>query len=473
MLPTQAKPVLHSEELPLLLKNYTQLCVKSASYTPTPAGYSPLNRPIAEHLKYGVINLDKVAGPSSHEVVSWVKRILNVEKTGHSGTLDPMVSGNLLVCIDRATRLVKSQQAMGKSYVSILQFNNYEAMKKQFSKDQMVLKIKEVSKLLTAPQLQRPPAEGCAVKRVLRVREIYKMDILEFNYEEGRIVFKVDCESGTYIRVLCQHFGYLMGCDAFMLELRRVRSGCLDETTNMVTLHDVLDAAWLLKNQNDESYIRKVVMPLEALLIDEKKVFIKDSAVNSITYGAPLLIQGVVRYSSNISIGDTVIICSTKGEAIALAKATMSSVDIAGLNHGVVCKTTRVIMDRDTYEKQWGKGEQALERLQLIEKGLLGKHGEIQDNTPHTWRTKWTDVQKFLEEAGNTCANAGEYKVVEEKTHIHNEKTDITEEERKAQKEEKKRAKEAKKKEKEEKKEKNEKDEEKKEKKEKKESKKD
>jgi H/ACA ribonucleoprotein complex subunit 4 len=63
--------------------------------------------------RYGVINLDKPANPSSHEVVAWIRRILRVEKTGHSGTLDPKVTGCLIVCIDRATRLVKSQQGAG------------------------------------------------------------------------------------------------------------------------------------------------------------------------------------------------------------------------------------------------------------------------------------------------------------------------------------------------------------------------
>lgn len=64
----------------------------------------------------GVINLDKPSNPSSHEVVAWLRRILRVEKTGHSGTLDPKVTGCLIVCIDRATRLVKSQQGAGAEH---------------------------------------------------------------------------------------------------------------------------------------------------------------------------------------------------------------------------------------------------------------------------------------------------------------------------------------------------------------------
>jgi H/ACA ribonucleoprotein complex subunit 4 len=72
----------------------------------------------------GVINLDKPANPSSHEVVAWIKRILRVEKTGHSGTLDPKVTGCLIVCIERATRLVKSQQGAGKEYVCIFRLHS-------------------------------------------------------------------------------------------------------------------------------------------------------------------------------------------------------------------------------------------------------------------------------------------------------------------------------------------------------------
>lgn len=68
---------------------------------------------ISFHSRTGFINLDKPSNPSSHEVVAWIRRILRVEKTGHSGTLDPKVTGCLIVCIERATRLVKSQQSAG------------------------------------------------------------------------------------------------------------------------------------------------------------------------------------------------------------------------------------------------------------------------------------------------------------------------------------------------------------------------
>lgn len=92
----------------LLLSDFNSLLVKTNHYTPIPSGHSPNNRPLKEHLKYSFINLDKPSNPSSHEVVAWVKRILEIEKTGHSGTLDPKVTGCLIVCLNRATRLAKS-----------------------------------------------------------------------------------------------------------------------------------------------------------------------------------------------------------------------------------------------------------------------------------------------------------------------------------------------------------------------------
>lgn len=69
--------------------------MRTNHYTPLPHGCSPLKRNITEYVKAGFINLDKPSNPSSHEVVAWIKRILRLEKTGHSGTLDPKVTGML------------------------------------------------------------------------------------------------------------------------------------------------------------------------------------------------------------------------------------------------------------------------------------------------------------------------------------------------------------------------------------------
>ena len=144
------KSLVDTSEWPLLLKNYAALNVKSTHYTPIPMGSSPLSRSLNEHLKYGVINLDKPSNPSSHEVVAWVKRILKIEKTGHSGTLDPKVTGCLIICLNRATRLAKSQQGAGKEYVGVLKLHH------DFEGGRKVLE--DAVEQLTGALFQKPPA---------------------------------------------------------------------------------------------------------------------------------------------------------------------------------------------------------------------------------------------------------------------------------------------------------------------------
>lgn len=91
--PSEKISKLDTSQWPLLLKNFDKLNIRTNHYTPLPCGASPLNRDIKEYIKSGYINLDKPANPSSHEIVAWIKRILKVEKTGHSGTLDPKTTG--------------------------------------------------------------------------------------------------------------------------------------------------------------------------------------------------------------------------------------------------------------------------------------------------------------------------------------------------------------------------------------------
>lgn len=113
----------------------------------------------------------------------------------------------------------------------------------------------------------------------------------------------MDCEAGTYVRTLCVHIGLLLGVGGHMEELRRVRSGNLTENDNVVTMHDLKDAKWRYDHFKDESYLRRVIMPLEVLLKHYPRIIIKDSSVNSICYGAKLMIPAVLKYDNDINIG--------------------------------------------------------------------------------------------------------------------------------------------------------------------------
>lgn len=380
--PDSSGQKLESSEWPLLLKNYDKLLVRSSHFTPIPHGCSPLKRDIASYVSSGVINLDKPSNPSSHEVVAWLRRILRVEKTGHSGTLDPKVTGCLIVCIDRATRLVKSQQGAGKEYVAVLRL--HEALPDPS-------KLPRVLETLTGALFQRPPLIS-AVKRQLRIRTIYESKLLEFDNERHLAVFWVSCEAGTYIRTLCVHMGLLLGVGGHMQELRRVRSGAMNENEGMVTMHDVLDAQWLYDNQRDESYLRYVISPLETLLTGYKRIVVKDSAVNAVCYGAKFMIPGLLRFEANIELNEEVVLITTKGEGIAIAIAQMSTVDLSTCDHGVVAKVKRCIMERDTYPRRWGLGPKAMEKKKLVKDGKLDKHGhQIQGVTPEAWSKSYVD----------------------------------------------------------------------------------
>ena len=244
---------------------------------------------------------------------------------------------------------------------------------------------------LTGALFQRPPLIS-AVKRQLRVRTVYDSNLIEFDNKRGLGVFWASCEAGTYMRTLCVHLGMLLGVGGHMQELRRVRSGAMSENDNMVTLHDVLDAQYVYDNTRDESYLRKIIQPLETLLVGYKRVVVKDSAVNSVCYGAKLMIPGLLRYEEGIELYDEVVLMTTKGEAIAIGIAQMSTVDLQSCDHGVVAKVKRCIMERDTYPRRWGLGPIAQKKKQLKADGKLDKYGRVNENTPENWKKEYKDL---------------------------------------------------------------------------------
>ncbi|KAI6202674.1 putative rRNA pseudouridine synthase [Aphelenchoides fujianensis] len=382
--PSNEEPRSNSEKWPLLLKNFDKLNLRTGHYTPLEEGCSPLKRPIKDYVSAGYINLDKPSNPSSHEVVAWVKRILRSDKTGHSGTLDPATSGVLVVCIDRTTRLAKSQQNSGKEYVAVFKLHTPVVSE---------TKIKQTLQKLTGAQFQRPPLIS-AVKRQLRVRTIYETKLFEYDNERGLGVYWMKCEAGTYVRTHCVHLGLLLGVGGQMAELRRVRSGVSDENENMVTLHDLLDAQYTYDHYKDESYLRAVIRPLEALLTGHKRIVMKDSSVNAVCYGAKILIPGVLRYEDGIELGQEIVIITTKGEAVAIALASMTTSTMAITDHGVVAKIKRVIMERDTYSRKWGLGPVASKKKAMIKQGLLDKFGKPNEKTPADYHPAGGDAEK-------------------------------------------------------------------------------
>ncbi|EJW02475.1 hypothetical protein EDEG_00278 [Edhazardia aedis USNM 41457] len=418
-------------EFPLLLKDIDKMHVKTLHHTPLKTGFEPLKRPLLEHLKYGVVFIDKVKGPSSHEIVTWVKdmvkEIFDCKKTGHCGTLDPQVSGCLPILIERATRLAKIGQSEGKEYICTVEFGYQEIIKEEVerlakeensdrnkrsktrdsrdSKNESSKKNKKdkdrkekksnsgesssllekyknmeefvidkkkflnVLNKLTGEVFQRPP-KMCAVKRNLRLRKIYKIELIEIHKNQALI--RVFCEAGTYIRTLCQHIGLLMGYPAFMKDLRRSKSGLITEN-ECVTLHDLLDSIKTYTTYNlypldKEIYLRRVIKPLESLLLNFKRIIIKDTAVNAVCHGGQLTIPGILRFDDGIEKDMEIVLVSSKGEAVAICVSLLFSSEMKSLDHGIVCKIKRVVMERNLYPKSWKLGKGLPEVVEVIEK---------------------------------------------------------------------------------------------------------
>jgi len=162
-------------------------------------------------------------------------------------------------------------------------------------------------------------------------------------------------------------------------------NGIMDENKYLVTMHDVLDAEHVYRTKKNETPLRKAILPMEILLTTYPRVVVKDSCVDAVCYGAKLMIPGVLKFESNIEIGQEIVLITTKGEAIALAVAQMATSDIANCDHGVVAKTKRVILDRGTYPRKWGLGPRASQKKHLITTGKLDKHGKPTPSTPANW----------------------------------------------------------------------------------------
>jgi H/ACA ribonucleoprotein complex subunit 4 len=206
-------------------------------------GCPPDKRPLQQHIKYGVVVMDKPPGPTSHEVVAWVKKLLELDRAGHGGTLDPRVTGVLPIGLQESTKVVQALLASGKEYVCVMRTHEEE--------DEA--RVVETLKLFVGEIYQRPPVRA-SVKRRLRTRTIYGID---YHGGDGRNwLFTVACESGTYIRKLCFDVGEVLGGGAHMHELRRTRSGPFTEG-DLVTMYDLVDAIDLRREEGEEEPLRR------------------------------------------------------------------------------------------------------------------------------------------------------------------------------------------------------------------------
>ena len=246
-----------------------------------------------EHLiQFGIINIDKPAGPTSHQVTEYVRKILHVDKSGHSGTLDPGVTGCLPIALGNASRILELMLKYGKEYVCVAELHT----------DHNEAEIKKVLMSFLGEIEQLPPVKS-SVKRELRKRTIYELEILEIR--KRKVLFRVSCQAGTYIRKLVHDFGEKIGGGANMAELRRTRAGMFDESS-LVTLNDLRDAYELWKEGKDqhnpaaekkgEELLRSYIQELEVTIKDLPKIEINSEGKQKVLHGQALRGNDITRY---------------------------------------------------------------------------------------------------------------------------------------------------------------------------------
>ena len=238
----------------------------------------PGERSIPDLLGFGVVNLDKPPGPSSHQVSAWMRDLAGVERAAHAGTLDPKVTGCLPLLLGDATRLASALLGR-KEYVAVLELHGAAPSD-----------LDAVLSEFVGPIYQKPPRKS-AVSRSLRVREVYGIEVLD---RDGRqVLLRIGCESGTYVRKLCHDLGLALGTGAHMGDLRRTATEPFDDA-DLVTFHDVADALAVWREEGEETPVREVVSPAERAIEHLPRVTIAESAAEQVAHGAPVYAPGVI-----------------------------------------------------------------------------------------------------------------------------------------------------------------------------------
>ncbi len=268
----------------------------------------PADRSPAELLSFGVVNLDKPPGPSSHQVSGWLRDSVAdalesagaepIERAAHAGTLDPKVTGCLPVMLGDATRLAQAFLEGQKEYVAVLECHG-----------PVPTDVEAVAAEFEGELYQKPPRKS-AVSRRLRTREIYDLEVLETT--DRKALLRIRCESGTYVRKLCHDLGLALGTGAHMGDLRRTATAPFDDR-DLHPATDLLDALAYWLEDDDPDRLYEVVDPGERVIEGLPSVTIAETAATEVANGAPVYAPGVLD-ADDVARG-TLVACYTPDEA--------------------------------------------------------------------------------------------------------------------------------------------------------------
>ncbi len=312
------------------------MLIKAIATTDPRYGKKPEDRSVEELLNCSFINLDKPAGPTSHQVTMWVKEILQVKRTGHSGTLDPNASGVLPIGVNRATKLLGYLLLGTKEYVALMRLH------KDASEDM----VRNVFSDFVGEIEQRVPLRS-AVKKQKRMRNVHELEILEMNGKN--VLFRAVVDPGTYIRTLCVDIGKALGTGANMVQLRRTRSSVFHERDSFI-LQDVVDA-YAVRDEKED--LKSVLLPVEYGFSGLPKIVVRDSSISALCHGADLALPGILQIDERIVKDSVVCVFSLKGELVAIGRAMMDANAMWEKEKGIAVDIESVAMERSTYPRLW------------------------------------------------------------------------------------------------------------------------
>jgi len=309
----------------------------------------------------GVVVIDKPPGVTSHDVVLDVRKVTGVKKAGHTGTLDPLATGVLPVCLGEATKLVPFLVSVTKDYrVSMLlgvrtdtldiegavleekepqvtdrgvidALQGFLGRSEQFPPRYSAVKVR-------GRALYKWARQGIVVDSPPRMVEIYDLTVEQISLPY--VTFRMSCSGGTYVRSLCADVGDLLGCGACVAGLRRTRSGIFSEAAAIV-----LDRK---DRQGNDERVRAGLIPMAELLPGMKTIAPEDPWVKRIKDGVHPRAEMVNRRDDIpfLDSGDMVKLTGSNGELVAIAELLCGSRELAGLQNDVpVMRLLRVFKE--------------------------------------------------------------------------------------------------------------------------------
>ena len=240
----------------------------------------------------GILNINKPEGWTSQDVVAKLRGRLHIRRVGHTGTLDPMATGVLPVCFGKATRIIEYYDDDFKTYEAEMKLGMVtdtlditgtvlETKLVDVSEEDVIQAIDSFRGWITqippkysalkvnGKPLYKYAREGVEVE--IKSRKIYVADIqaMEVNLGENRILFRVTCSKGTYIRTICDDIGKKLGCGGTMTALQRTQSGCF-RVEDARTLPEILE-------MTDEE-LERCVVPMDETLVHLGRIELKSMA---------------------------------------------------------------------------------------------------------------------------------------------------------------------------------------------------